>query len=107
MSKGNWTFLSNHGRVFRYLARSPRCTIETLARDAGLSVPGVHKIIADLEEGGYITRRRVGRCNEYTIHPELPMRDHLEWDHTVAAIILPAGGFCRSEKDIFSQRQGV
>jgi DNA-binding Lrp family transcriptional regulator len=89
VSKVKWTFLSNHGRVFCYLARHPRATIEKLAQDANLSVAGVHRIINDLEEGGYIIRQKVGRCNEYTVHPELPMRHHLEWDRTVADILIP------------------
>ena len=88
----NWTFLSNHGRVFCYLAKHPRCTIAGLAGDVGLSIAGVNRILNELEDGGYIIRRRVGRCNEYTIHPELPMRHHLEWDFKVADILLALNG---------------
>jgi len=89
MSIVSWTFLSNHGRVFCYLAKHPNSTVEGLARDADLSVAGVHRIIDDLEEGGYIVRQREGRRNLYIVHPELPMRHHLEWDRTVADILLP------------------
>jgi hypothetical protein len=103
VSKVRWSFLSNHGRVFWYLAKHPTTTIEGLARDAGLSVSGVHGIISDLEEGGYVTRQKVGRCNQYTVHPELPMRHHLEWDHTVASILMPMGNFQPIEKGASSE----
>jgi|WetSurMetagenome_2_1015567.scaffolds.fasta_scaffold81480_2 hypothetical protein len=104
MSEVRWAFLSNHGRVFCYLAKHPKSTIEGLARDAGLSVAGVHRIIDDLEEGGYIARHRVGRCNHYTVHPELPMRHHLEWDHNVVDILLAIGGLQAVEKDAYGEK---
>ncbi len=91
MNSPRWTFLSNHGRVFCYLAKYPRSTIEGLARDAGLSVAGVHRIIDDLEHEGYVSRERVGRRNRYTVHPELPMRHRLERNRTVADMLLNDG----------------
>jgi hypothetical protein len=89
MTEAGWTFLSNHGRVFHYLAEHPKIAIELLARDVGLSVSGVNNIIDDLEEGGYLTHYKVGRCNYYILHPELPMRHYLENDCSVGDILLP------------------
>jgi hypothetical protein len=89
MTESGWTFLSNHGRVFHYLAEHPKIAIEVLAREVGLSVSGVNNIIGDLEEGGYLNHYKVGRCNYYILHPELPMRHYLENDCTVGDILLP------------------
>ncbi|MCX7912358.1 MAG: winged helix-turn-helix domain-containing protein [Dehalococcoidales bacterium] len=91
MEKGKWTFLSNHGRVFVYIAKNPQSTTEVISREVGLSQRGVQKIIAELAAAGYIVRRRQGRCNQYIIHPELPMRHRLERDHAVGDLLRALG----------------
>ena len=91
MEKGNWTFLTNHGRVLLFLAKNPRSTTETISREVGLSLRGVQKIISDLEAGGYVARAKEGRRNRYTIHGEQPMRHRLESDHAVREILLAMG----------------
>ncbi|MFC1892713.1 helix-turn-helix transcriptional regulator [Chloroflexota bacterium] len=91
MEKGQWTFLSNHGRVFEYIAKQPKSTTEVISREVGLTQRGVQKIIAELEAAGYIARRKEGRCNLYTVHPELPMRHQLERDHAVGDILQALG----------------
>ena len=91
MEKGQWTFLSNHGRVFLYITKNPKSTTEVISREVGLSQRGVQKIIAELEAAGYIFRRKSGRCNQYTVQHELPMRHKLERDHAVGALLLALG----------------
>ena len=91
MEKGQWTFLSNHGRVFVYIAKQPNSTTELIAREVGLTQRGVQKIIAELEAAGYIARHKEGRRNRYTIHPEIPMRHRLERDHKVGDILIALG----------------
>ena len=88
MEKGQWTFLTNHGRVFVYIAKYPKSTTEVISREVGLSQRGVQKIIAELEKAGYVARRKEGRCNRYIIHPELPMRHRLERDHAVGDLLM-------------------
>lgn len=91
MEKGQWTFLSNHGRVFVFIAKHPKSTTELISREVSLTQRGVQKIIAELEAAGYIARRKEGRCNLYTVHPELPMRHQLEQDHAVGDLLLTLG----------------
>jgi hypothetical protein len=91
MRKSKWTFLTNHGRVLAYISRNPQKTTEKIAREARISLRTVQKIIADLEEEGYITRQKQGRCNVYKINPDRPMRHRLERDHTVGDILQPLG----------------
>jgi len=88
---GQWTFLSNHGRVFVYITKHPRSTTEVIARETGLTQRGVQKIITELEEAGYVARRREGRCNRYIVHPELPMRHPLEREHAVGELLSALG----------------
>ena len=91
MEKGQWTFLSNHGRIFVYITKQPKSTTKLISRDVGLTQRGVQKIITDLEAGGYIARHKQGRCNWYTVHPDLPMRHQLERDHIVGDLLLALG----------------
>ncbi len=95
MEKGKWTFLSNHGRVFVYIAKQPKSTTEVISREVGLTQRGVQKIIAELEAAGYIARHKEGRCNSYEIHPELPMRHRMEREHAVGDLLLALG--CKLE----------
>jgi hypothetical protein len=88
---GQWTFLSNHGRVFVYITKNPRSTTEVISREVSLSQRGVQKIIAELETAGYIVRHREGRRNHYIVHPELPMRHPLEQEHAVGDLLLALG----------------
>ncbi len=87
MEKGQWTFLSNHGRVFVFIAKHPKSTTEAISREVDLTQRGVQKIITELEAAGYVARHKDGRCNFYTIHPELPMRHKLERDHVIGELL--------------------
>lgn len=91
MKKGQWTFLTNHGRVLVYIAKYPQSTEQEIAQDAGLSIRAVQQIVTHLVEGGYIIRDREGRRNRYTVHPEMPMRHRLERDHAVGDILFALG----------------
>lgn len=69
-----WSFITNHGLVLGYIARNPRSTARTIAQAVGITERTTHKIIADLEEAGYITRKKVGRQNQYYINTNQPLR---------------------------------
>lgn len=68
-----WRFLTNHGRVLLCLAHDPGLRIRDLALVLGITERSTQKILGDLVEAGYVTRRRVGRRNEYEIHVETPL----------------------------------
>ena len=87
MAQKRWTFLSNHARVFAYLAEHPDVTAQSLAFKAHLSIRAVQIIMDDLEDGGYLTRERVGRHNRYRVNPDGPLRHSLERGHRAGAIL--------------------
>jgi DNA-binding Lrp family transcriptional regulator len=91
MKKGQWTFLSNHGRVLAYIGKNPSSTIQEIAIKADLSITGVQQIITELEEGGYLSRLKAGRRNQYKIHSELPMRHHLERHYCIGGVLQAVG----------------
>jgi predicted transcriptional regulator len=41
LKKGEWTFLTNHGRVLVYIAKRPRSTTQEIAREAGITLRAV------------------------------------------------------------------
>jgi hypothetical protein len=87
-----WTFLTNHAHVLLCLARSPELRLRDVAVEVGVTERAVQRIVADLEEGGYLTRRRSGRQNAYEINPEGPMRHPVEAHATVRTLIEMVGG---------------
>jgi hypothetical protein len=41
----------------------------------GITERYAYRILRDLQNAGYVERRREGRCNLYRIHPELALGD--------------------------------
>ena len=97
MTKSKWTILSNHGRVLAYIAKRPISTTQVIAQEVGLSIRGVQQILDELEEEGYIGRQKLGRCNRYIVHPEIPMRHRLERKYSVGQILLAIGAIPKGE----------
>ena len=91
MKKGEWTFLTNHGRVLAYIAKHPQSTTQEIAQEAGITLRAVQKIITELESRGYLARKKEGRRNRYTVNPLLPMRHRLEREHSVGDILQALG----------------
>ncbi len=86
-----WTFLTNHGHVLLCLARSPELRLRDVAVQVGVTERAVQRIVADLEEAGYLTRHKSGRQNAYDINVEGHLRHPIESQSTVRALIALAG----------------
>jgi DNA-binding MarR family transcriptional regulator len=84
---GSWTFLTNHAHVLLCLALDPEARMRNVAEKVGISERAVQKIVADLEEGGYLTRSRSGRRNRYELHPHQPLRHPIERHRNVDALL--------------------
>lgn len=83
----SWTFLSNHAHVLLCIARAPETRLSDVAVAVGITERAVQRIVADLEEAGYLTRLRTGRRNHYEIYPDRPLRHPVEAHRTVRALI--------------------
>jgi DNA-binding Lrp family transcriptional regulator len=86
MTKPGWTFLTNHGHVLLCIAKDPGIRLRDVAERVGITERAAQRIVADLVEAGYISRRRQGRRNIYEIHPERPLRHPVEHAHPVAEL---------------------
>jgi len=86
-TRASWTFLSNHAHVLICLARDDDPTVRTMAIDVGITERAVLKILAELEDAGYVERHREGRRNHYEIHRDVPLRHPIEAHRTVGDLI--------------------
>ncbi|MGL4550991.1 MAG: helix-turn-helix transcriptional regulator [Gemmataceae bacterium] len=85
--RADWTFLSNHAHVLLVIARDPEVRLRDVADRVGITERAVQRIVADLVEGGFLTRERAGRRNRYQLHPTLPLRHPIESHRTVGDLM--------------------
>ncbi|MFF4479428.1 helix-turn-helix transcriptional regulator [Streptomyces sp. NPDC001520] len=82
-----WTFLTNHARVLATIADDPNVRIRDIAAHCRLTERAVQKIIADLEQDGYLSHTREGRTNTYRIEPGKVLRHPAEAGLPVASLL--------------------
>jgi DNA-binding transcriptional regulator PaaX len=82
-----WTFLTNHAHVMVCLGRDPGARIRDVADAVGITERAAQRIVAELEEAGYLVRERSGRRNRYTLHPDMPLRHPLEGGHSIGELL--------------------
>lgn len=87
-----WTFLTNHALVLSHIAHHPRITGLELANSIGITERATRKIIAELLDAGYITKKREGRRSRYRINPDLTLR-HPSHGETAVGDLLEALGW--------------
>lgn len=77
-SPASWTFLTNHSHVLILLSMEPDLLMREVALRVGITERAVQKIISELEEGGVLTRTKVGRRNRYRITESRSLRHPIE-----------------------------
>ncbi|MFJ4616813.1 helix-turn-helix transcriptional regulator [Streptomyces sp. NPDC088812] len=82
-----WTFLTNHARVLAAIADNHSARIRDIAAHCRLTERAVQKIIADLEQDGYLSHTREGRGNTYRIEPGKVLRHPAEAGLPVASLL--------------------
>ncbi len=85
--KSRWNFFTNHAHVLFYLKAHPDEPLRQVALAVGITERAVQRIVAELEEGGCLTRTKVGRKNQYTIDGSIPLRHSLESHLTVEELL--------------------
>src|SRR5207237_2649209 len=97
---------TTHLYVLRMVSREPMVTRREVAERIGITERAVQRIVAELEEGGYLMRVREGRRNRYAVREgqlrhaldaELPLREMLGLDEPRVA---PALGLARAHSFI-------
>ena len=69
------------------IAREPGLTLREIGGRIGITERAAHRIVAELEESGYLTRERNGRRNRYTIAPDLPVPDSIARERQIGDLL--------------------
>ena len=86
----DWNFITNHGQVLAVIAMRLGTTAREIGDAVGITERAAHRIIRDLEHGGYVSKTRVGRRNAYRIHPGVPLKDDVS-NAAVGELLLALG----------------
>jgi DNA-binding IclR family transcriptional regulator len=68
--RDGWVFLTNHAVVLLAIADDPESRLRDLATRTGLTERAVFDIVDDLCAAGYLTKTKVGRRVNYSLHPQ-------------------------------------
>ena len=77
-----WKLLTNHAHVLLCVAHEPQIRLREIADAVGITERAAHRIIAELEDDGFIARERRGRRNYYRFFPDAVMR-HPNLQHSM------------------------
>lgn len=83
----NWTFFTNHAHVLICIAADPDIRLREVAERVGITERAAQRIVAELEEAGYLHHERHGRRNHYEVRPDGHLRHPIE-DHVTIGELL-------------------
>ena len=82
-----WNFFTNHAHILIYLEAHPDQTLRRVALAIGITERAVQRIVAELEESGYLKRTKDGRQNKYEIIGDMPLRHSQESHRTTKELL--------------------
>ncbi len=86
-----WTFITRHAVALSIISKHPKITALEIAKEMGITERAVRKIIADLAEAGYISKKREGRGVRYRINHELPLRQNTHREIAIGDLLKSLG----------------
>jgi hypothetical protein len=89
---GLWSFLTNHAQVLLCIAQDPGIRLREIGETVGITERAGHRIVAELAAAGYISRKRNGRRNHYTIQSHLPLPDPLASEQKIGDLLAILSG---------------
>ena len=87
-----WSFLTNHAGVLVCIAQDPGARLRDIGEAVGITERAAHRIVGELTAAGYVSRRRVGRRNRYTVQSHLPIPDPLARGQRVGDLLAILAG---------------
>ncbi len=86
-SRPAWAFLTNHAQVLICIAHDPGVRLRDIGARVGITERAAHRIVAELADGGYISRERNGRRNHYTVNTHFPLPDPIVREQKVGELL--------------------
>jgi predicted transcriptional regulator len=86
-SSKTWTVFTNHAHVMILLSQDPNMVLREVALKIGITERAVQKIVADLQESGFIIKEKLGRSNHYKLIFDKPLRHPIEAHKKVKEVI--------------------
>ena len=83
----SWSFLTNHAQVLLCIAHDPEIRLREIGEAVGITERAAHRIVTELDDAGYISRRRTGRRNKYAIRSHLPLPDPLAREQKIGDLL--------------------
>lgn len=87
MLSGKWTFFTNHAHVLFCISQDPDVRLRDVAQRVGITERATQRIVAELEDSGYLSHEKIGRRNHYELIAEAPLRHPIE-EHVEVADLL-------------------
>ena len=86
-SNNTWHFVSNHGQVLLCIASNPEIRLRDVAERVRITERAAQRIVADLVNAGYVSRRRNGRRNHYAINRQKEMRHPAQFGYEIGPLL--------------------
>jgi hypothetical protein len=61
--------------------------LRDVAETVGITERAAQRIVTDLVDAGYVTRRRVGRRNHYLLNRSIPMRHPEQFEYEIGELL--------------------
>jgi DNA-binding transcriptional ArsR family regulator len=100
-------FISKHALVLSLVAKNPRITAQELATAIGMTERQVRRVIADLYDSGYISKKRIGRGMKYGINPDLSLRHDTHAEIAIGDFLEALGWKGRRKRRAISKNDGA
>jgi predicted transcriptional regulator len=82
-----WTFFTNHTHILVFLALNGDATLREAALSVGITERSAQRIVQELEDCGVLKRKKIGRCNKYSLNRKASLRHPLERHCTIGQIL--------------------
>jgi DNA-binding MarR family transcriptional regulator len=83
----SWTFFTNHAHVLFCISEDADIRMRDVADRVGITERAAQRIVAELEEAGFLEHERIGRRNHYELRPEVALRHPIETHVTVGDLL--------------------
>jgi predicted transcriptional regulator len=88
----SWSFLTNHAQVLLCIAHDTGIRLREIGDAVGITERAAHRIVVELADAGYISRKRNGRRTQYMIKSHLPLPDPLAREQKIGDLLAILAG---------------